>query len=31
MADSYDPRTFKALTFHDAVPKFMDGSDTPRA
>ncbi|MDD9924774.1 MAG: amidase, partial [Rhodospirillaceae bacterium] len=31
MADSYDPRTFKALTFHDAVPKFQDGSDTPRA
>lgn len=31
MADSYDPRTFKALTFHDAVPTFRDGSDTPRA
>jgi Asp-tRNA(Asn)/Glu-tRNA(Gln) amidotransferase A subunit family amidase len=27
----YDPREFKALTFHDAVPKFRDGSDTPRA
>jgi Asp-tRNA(Asn)/Glu-tRNA(Gln) amidotransferase A subunit family amidase len=26
----YDPRTFKALTFHDAVAKFRDGSDTPR-
>ena len=31
MADSYDPRIFNALTFHDAVPKFQDGSDTPRA
>lgn len=28
---SYDPRTFKALSFHDAVAKFRDGSDTPRA
>jgi Asp-tRNA(Asn)/Glu-tRNA(Gln) amidotransferase A subunit family amidase len=27
----YDPREFQALTFHDAVPKFRDGSDTPRA
>ena len=27
----YDPREFKALTFHDAVPRFRDGSDTPRA
>ena len=26
----YDPREFRALTFHDAVPKFLDGSDTPR-
>lgn len=28
---SYDPRTFKALTFHDAGPRFREGSDTPRA
>ena len=27
---SYDPRTFKALSFHDIVPRFRDGSDTPR-
>lgn len=27
----YDPREFKALTFHDATPQFRDGSDTPRA
>jgi Asp-tRNA(Asn)/Glu-tRNA(Gln) amidotransferase A subunit family amidase len=27
----YDPRTFRALTFHDATPRFRDGSDTPRA
>src|SRR3989441_8125088 len=27
----YDPRAFKALTFHDAVPRFRDGTDTPRA
>lgn len=27
---SYDPRTFTGLTFHDAVPRFRDGSDTPR-
>jgi Asp-tRNA(Asn)/Glu-tRNA(Gln) amidotransferase A subunit family amidase len=27
----YDPREFRALTFHDAVPQFRDGSDTPRA
>jgi len=27
----YDPTTFKALTFHDATPRFRDGSDTPRA
>jgi Asp-tRNA(Asn)/Glu-tRNA(Gln) amidotransferase A subunit family amidase len=27
----YDPREFRALTFHDATPKFRDGSDTPRA
>jgi len=28
---TYDPREFKALTFHDAVPRFRDGTDTPRA
>lgn len=28
---SYDPRTFHALTFHDAVAAFRNGSDTPRA
>ena len=31
---TYDPRTFKALTFHDATPRFRDGShgnDSPRA
>lgn len=28
---TYDPRTFKALTFHDATQRFRDGSDTPRA
>ena len=28
---SYDPRTFRALTFHDATPRFRDGSDSPRA
>jgi len=27
----YDPREFKALTFHDTLPRFRDGSDTPRA
>jgi Asp-tRNA(Asn)/Glu-tRNA(Gln) amidotransferase A subunit family amidase len=28
---SYDPRTFKALTFHDAVNRFREGTDSPRA
>src|SRR5499426_1988038 len=28
---TYDPRTFKALTFHDAVAGFKSGADTPRA
>ena len=27
----YDPNTFKALTFHDALPHFATGTDTPRA
>jgi Asp-tRNA(Asn)/Glu-tRNA(Gln) amidotransferase A subunit family amidase len=30
-AGKYDPKTHKMLTFHDAVHKFRDGSDTPRA
>ncbi len=29
--ESYDPREFRALTFHDATGRFRDGSDTPRA
>ncbi|HJQ56276.1 MAG TPA: amidase [Vineibacter sp.] len=28
---SYDPRDFKALTFHDAAAAFRQGSDNPRA
>jgi len=28
---SYDPRTFQPLTFHDAIARFRDGTDTPRA
>ena len=28
---TYDPRSFKALTFHDASTRFRDGSDNPRA
>ena len=28
---SYDPRLFKALSFHDATTNFKKGSDTPRA
>jgi Asp-tRNA(Asn)/Glu-tRNA(Gln) amidotransferase A subunit family amidase len=27
----YDPGSFKALTFHDVVPHFTTGKDTPRA
>lgn len=27
----YDPKTFRAMTFHDRVPAFLDGSDNPRA
>ncbi|WP_338665284.1 amidase [Pararoseomonas sp. SCSIO 73927] len=30
-ATGYDPATFRPLTFHDAVPRFTDGTDTPRA
>jgi Asp-tRNA(Asn)/Glu-tRNA(Gln) amidotransferase A subunit family amidase len=29
--EPYDPRRFRALSFHEAVPRFRDGSDTPRA
>ena len=28
---NYDPKKHKLMTFHDAIPKFRDGSDTPRA
>ena len=28
---AYSPRDFRALTFHDATPRFADGTDTPRA
>src|SRR5215813_3514427 len=28
---SYDPREFRALTFHDAAARFRDATDTPRA
>lgn len=27
----YDPREFRALSFHDAIARFRDGSDSPRA
>ena len=30
MPGTYDPRTFKQLTFHDAVASFREGADTPR-
>ncbi|MDE0060601.1 MAG: amidase [Defluviicoccus sp.] len=29
--ESYDPKTTTLLSFSDAVPGFLDGSDTPRA
>jgi Asp-tRNA(Asn)/Glu-tRNA(Gln) amidotransferase A subunit family amidase len=29
-AGAYDPSTHRMLSFHDAVPKFLAGSDTPR-
>lgn len=28
--ETYDPREFRGLTFHDVTEKFRDGSDTPR-
>lgn len=31
VAMRYDPATFKSLGFHDAVPHFATGKDTPRA
>ena len=27
----YDPKSFRGLTFHDALPGFRDGGDSPRA
>jgi len=30
-AQGYDPRAFKALTFHDATARFREAADTPRA
>jgi Asp-tRNA(Asn)/Glu-tRNA(Gln) amidotransferase A subunit family amidase len=30
-AASYDPASFRPLTFHDAVERFRDGRDDPRA
>jgi len=29
--ETYDPKTANLLSFHDSVPAFVDGSDTPRA
>jgi Asp-tRNA(Asn)/Glu-tRNA(Gln) amidotransferase A subunit family amidase len=31
MKHAYDPQTFRALTFHDAVGRFHSGDDSPRA
>jgi Asp-tRNA(Asn)/Glu-tRNA(Gln) amidotransferase A subunit family amidase len=28
---TYDPHTHQVLSFHDAIPRFCDGRDTPRA
>lgn len=30
-AGHYDPATYRLLSFYDAVPKFLNGTDTPRA
>ncbi len=30
-APAYDPKIWRLKTFFDAVPGFLDGSDTPRA
>jgi Asp-tRNA(Asn)/Glu-tRNA(Gln) amidotransferase A subunit family amidase len=29
--ETYDPATVELCSFHDAVPGFLEGSDTPRA
>ena len=29
--ESYDPKTARLLSFHDMVPAFLDGTDSPRA
>ena len=29
MDPNYDPKNHKLMTFHDAIAKFRDGSDTP--
>ena len=29
--ESYDPATVELCSFYDAVPGFLEGSDTPRA
>ncbi len=29
--EPYSPATFRALTWHDATPRFAEGTDTPRA
>lgn len=31
IASPYSPATFRPLTFHDALPAFREGRDTPRA
>ncbi len=28
--NAYDPKTVELRTFHDAIPAFQDGTDTPR-
>ena len=29
--ETYDPKTSRLLSFHDTIPAFLDGTDTPRA
>ena len=29
-AGAYDPREFEALSWHDQLPRFRSGDDTPR-
>src|SRR5262245_49715164 len=31
LSRKYDPRTFKALIYHDAAARFREGADSPRA